>query len=83
MSLAENTLQGVGKFLKEHKPGVRVVAVEPKNVSARARIAPDPRKARHTGFTPHVAMRQSLTEYSTPSPSGIATEMKPFAGLRT
>ncbi len=28
------TLQGVGKFLKEHKPDVRVVAVEPKNVSA-------------------------------------------------
>jgi len=28
------TLQGVGKFLKEHKPGVRLVAVEPKNVAA-------------------------------------------------
>ncbi len=28
------TLQGVGKFLKEHKPGIRVVAVEPKDVSA-------------------------------------------------
>lgn len=28
------TLQGVGKFLKEHTPGVRIVAVEPKNVSA-------------------------------------------------
>jgi len=28
------TLQGCGKFLKEHKPGVRVIAVEPKNVSA-------------------------------------------------
>ncbi len=28
------TLQGVGKFLKEHKPGVKVIAVEPKNVSA-------------------------------------------------
>ena len=28
------TLQGVGKFLKEHKPGVEIVAVEPKNVSA-------------------------------------------------
>ncbi len=28
------TLQGVGKFLKEHRPGVRVIAVEPKNVSA-------------------------------------------------
>jgi len=28
------TLQGVGKFLKEHKRGVRIVAVEPKNCSA-------------------------------------------------
>jgi len=28
------TLQGVGKFLREHKPGCRIVAVEPKNVSA-------------------------------------------------
>ena len=28
------TLQGIGKFLKEHRPGVRIAAVEPKNVSA-------------------------------------------------
>ena len=28
------TLQGVGKFLKEQKSGVKLVAVEPKNVSA-------------------------------------------------
>lgn len=28
------TLQGVGKFLKERRPGVRIVAVEPKNASA-------------------------------------------------
>lgn len=28
------TLQGVGKFFREHKPGVKIVAVEPKNVSA-------------------------------------------------
>jgi cysteine synthase A len=28
------TLQGVGKFLKERRPGLRIVAVEPKNVSA-------------------------------------------------
>jgi cysteine synthase A len=28
------TLQGVGRYLKEHKPDVRIVAVEPKNVSA-------------------------------------------------
>lgn len=28
------TLQGVGKFLSEHKPEARIVAVEPKNVSA-------------------------------------------------
>lgn len=28
------TLQGVGRFLKERRPDVRIVAVEPKNVSA-------------------------------------------------
>ncbi|MCD6352796.1 MAG: cysteine synthase A [Proteobacteria bacterium] len=28
------TLQGIGKFLKEHKPDVIIVAVEPKDVSA-------------------------------------------------
>ncbi|MHC4561591.1 MAG: cysteine synthase A [Planctomycetota bacterium] len=28
------TLQGVGEFLREHKPGVKIVAVEPKDVSA-------------------------------------------------
>jgi cysteine synthase A len=28
------TLQGVGKFLKEHKLDIKIVAVEPKNVSA-------------------------------------------------
>lgn len=28
------TLQGIGRFLREHKPDVRIVAVEPKNVSA-------------------------------------------------
>jgi len=28
------TLQGIGTFLREHRPGVRIVAVEPKNVSA-------------------------------------------------
>jgi len=28
------TLQGVGLFLKEHSPQIRIVAVEPKNVSA-------------------------------------------------
>jgi len=28
------TLQGVGKFMKEHKPDVKIVAVEPKDASA-------------------------------------------------
>ncbi len=28
------TIQGIGRFLRERKPGVRIVAVEPKNVSA-------------------------------------------------
>jgi len=34
------TLQGVGQFLREHRPGVRIVAVEPKNVSALLGHAP-------------------------------------------
>ncbi len=28
------TLQGIGKFLKEHRPDVKLIAVEPKNVAA-------------------------------------------------
>lgn len=28
------TLEGIGKFLKEHRPDVKIVAAEPKNVSA-------------------------------------------------
>jgi cysteine synthase A len=28
------TLQGVAEFLKKHKPDIKIVAVEPKNVSA-------------------------------------------------
>ncbi|MGD8452888.1 MAG: cysteine synthase A [Phycisphaerae bacterium] len=28
------TLQGVGRFLKERRPGVKIIAVEPKNVAA-------------------------------------------------
>jgi cysteine synthase A len=28
------TLQGVGRFLREHRPDAKIVAVEPKNVSA-------------------------------------------------
>ncbi|QSH41662.1 cysteine synthase A [Lentisphaerota bacterium ZTH] len=28
------TLQGIGEFLRQHKPGIKIIAVEPKNVSA-------------------------------------------------
>ena len=33
-SAAGGHFRGVGKFLKEHRPDVKIVAVEPKNVSA-------------------------------------------------
>ncbi len=50
------TLQGVGKFLKEHKPDVRAVAVEPEGVSALLGHGPGPHQIQGIGdgFIPAV-----------------------------
>lgn len=50
------TLQGIGKFLKEKNPKVRVVAVEPKNVSALLGHGPGPHSIQGIGdgFIPDV-----------------------------
>jgi cysteine synthase len=50
------TLQGVGRFLRERKPGVRIVAVEPKNASALLGHEPGPHQIQGIGdgFIPPV-----------------------------
>ena len=50
------TLQGVGRFLKEQNTAVRIVAVEPKNVSALLGHEPGLHKIQGIGdgFIPHI-----------------------------
>ncbi|MBN2197102.1 MAG: cysteine synthase A [Polyangiaceae bacterium] len=58
------TLQGVGQFLKEHKPNVRIVAVEPKNVSALLGHEPGLHQIQGIGdgFVPPVLDRSLVDE---------------------
>ena len=58
------TLQGVGQFLKEHKPGVKVIAVEPKNVSALLGHEPGLHQIQGIGdgFVPDVLDRSLVDE---------------------
>ena len=50
------TLQGVGEFLKQHKPGIHIVAVEPKGVAALLGHKPGPHQIQGIGdgFIPAV-----------------------------
>jgi cysteine synthase len=50
------TLSGVGRYLKEQKPGIKIVAVEPKNVSALLGHEPGLHKIQGIGdgFIPHI-----------------------------
>jgi cysteine synthase A len=58
------TLQGVGKFLKEHHPKVKIVAVEPKNVSALLGHEPGLHQIQGIGdgFVPDVLERSLIDE---------------------
>jgi cysteine synthase len=50
------TLEGVGRFLKEHDPKIKIIAVEPKNVSALLGHEPGLHKIQGIGdgFIPHI-----------------------------
>ena len=50
------TLQGIGRYLKEKEPGIKVIAVEPKNVSALLGHEPGLHKIQGIGdgFIPRV-----------------------------
>jgi len=58
------TLQGVGRFLKERKPDVRIVAVEPKGVSALLGHEPGLHKIQGIGdgFVPAILDRSLVDE---------------------
>jgi len=58
------TLQGVGKFLKDHNPKIKIVAVEPKNVSALLGHEPGLHQIQGIGdgFVPDVLDRSLIDE---------------------
>ena len=58
------TITGVGEALKEKKPGVRMIAVEPKNAAALSggRIGPHYIQGIGAGFIPRILRRELIDE---------------------
>ena len=82
------TLQGVGSFLKEHKPGVKIVAVEPKNVSALLGHEPGLHQIQGIGdgFIPQildVSMIDDIIEVTDANAIDTARELGQKYGLLT
>ena len=80
------TLQGVGKFLKEHKPNARIVAVEPKNVAALLGHEPGLHQIQGIGdgFIPavlDVKLVDEVIEVSDEDAIGTTRELGRDAGL--
>jgi cysteine synthase A len=63
------TITGVGEVLKQHKPGIRIVAVEPKDSPVLSGGDPGPHKIQGigAGFVPDVLNREILDEIITVS----------------
>jgi cysteine synthase len=72
------TITGVGEALKEKKPGVRMVAVEPKNAAALSggRVGPHYIQGIGAGFVPKILRRELIDEIAT------VTEDEAFEGAR-
>jgi cysteine synthase A len=61
------TITGVGEALKEKKPGVRMVAVEPRNAAALSggRVGPHFIQGIGAGFVPRILKREIIDEVVT------------------
>jgi cysteine synthase A len=72
------TITGVGEVLKQKKPSVRMVAVEPKNaaVLSGGRVGPHFIQGIGAGFVPKILRRELIDEVIT------VTEDEAFAGAR-
>jgi cysteine synthase A len=72
------TITGVGEVLKEKKPGVKMIAVEPRNAAALSggRIGPHFIQGIGAGFVPKILKRELIDEVVT------VTEDQAFAGAR-
>jgi cysteine synthase A len=80
------TLCGVGRFLKERNPGIRVIAVEPKNVSALLGHEPGLHKIQGIGdgFVPPVldtSLVDEVIEVSDEDAINTARELAKVQGL--
>ena len=80
------TLQGVGKYLREQNPGCKIVAVEPKNVSALLGDEPGLHQIQGIGdgFVPDVLdvdMIDDIIEVTDEDAIGTARELAKVQGL--
>jgi len=80
------TLQGVGRFLKENNPDVRIIAVEPKNVSALLGHEPGLHKIQGIGdgFVPQildVGLINDVLEVSDDDAIAMARELARTQGI--
>ncbi|MDO5156209.1 MAG: cysteine synthase A [Eubacteriales bacterium] len=80
------TLQGVGKYLREQNPNCKIVAVEPKNVSALLGHEPGLHQIQGIGdgFVPDVldvSMIDDIVEVSDEDAIGTARELASVQGL--
>ena len=80
------TLEGIGRFLKEHNPAVKIIAVEPKNVSALLGHEPGLHKIQGIGdgFIPavlDVSLIDEVIEVTDEDATSMARDLARIQGI--